>query len=115
MQHMANAANAVKNQPEITVITPVMRYTALSLPQALSAREEPMATMKVTYVVERGSLSEVAREIRRAATVRFTDARIRSKEAPLSGPSETGWNRFSINLPTLAGMIFSTTREAFNA
>ena len=58
-----------KNHPEITVITPVMRYTALSRPQALSAREEPIATMNVTYVVERGSRRDVAREISRAATV----------------------------------------------
>jgi hypothetical protein len=43
-----NAMSAVKNQPEITVITPVIRYTALSLPQARSAREEPIATIKVT-------------------------------------------------------------------
>ena len=115
MQHMVNAAKAVKNHPEITVITPVMRYTALSRPQALSAREEPIATMNVTYVVERGSRRDVAREISRAATVKFTEARIRSKEAPLSGPSGTGWKRFSMNLPTQAGMIFSTAREAFNA
>ena len=42
------AANAVRSQPPITVSTPVMRYTALSRPQARSAREEPIATMKVT-------------------------------------------------------------------
>lgn len=106
---------AVKNHPEITVITPVMRYHGAVRPQALSAREEPIATMNVTYVVERGSRRDVAREISRAATVKFTEARIRSKEAPLSGPSGTGWKRFSMNLPTQAGMIFSPAREAFNA
>jgi hypothetical protein len=39
-----------------------------------------MATMKVTYVVERGSFMEVAKETTALATMRFTDARIRSKE-----------------------------------
>ena len=43
-----NAAPAVMNHPPMTEITPVIRNTALSLPQALSASEEPIATMKVT-------------------------------------------------------------------
>jgi len=42
------ALKAVKNHPPTTVKTPVMRYTALSLPQAPSAREVPIATIKVT-------------------------------------------------------------------
>ena len=44
----ARAANAVRNQPPITFTTPATRYTALSLPHALSAREVPIATIKVT-------------------------------------------------------------------
>ena len=47
-QVMMKAQAAVRNQPEMTVITPEMRYTALSLSQAPSANDEPMATMKVT-------------------------------------------------------------------
>ena len=42
------AVIAVKNQPPTTLITPATLYTALSLPQALSAKEVPMATIKVT-------------------------------------------------------------------
>ena len=42
------AMPAVMNQPPITLTTPVMRNTAVSRFQALSARLEPMATMKVT-------------------------------------------------------------------
>jgi len=36
--------------------------------------------MKVTYVVERGSFNEVANETTALATIRFTEARNRSKE-----------------------------------
>ena len=43
-----NAAPAVINHPPITVITPVMRYTAVSRPQARSAKEEPMAIINAT-------------------------------------------------------------------
>ncbi len=52
---MTNPASAVTNQPVMTVITPVMRYTALSRPHARSASDEPMATMNTTYVVDKGS------------------------------------------------------------
>ena len=38
-----------------------------------------MATMNVTYVVERGSFNEVANETTALATIRFTEARTRSK------------------------------------
>ena len=48
MNDTENAQKAVKNQPPITVTTPDTLYTALSLPHAPSAREVPMATMKVT-------------------------------------------------------------------
>ena len=47
-KQMVNAAPAVINQPPITLSTPVIRNTAESRPQARSAREVPMATMKVT-------------------------------------------------------------------
>jgi hypothetical protein len=40
----------------------------------------PIATIKVTYVVERGSFIEVAQATTALATVRFTDALKRSKE-----------------------------------
>ena len=43
-----NPPSAVMNQPEMTAITPVMRYTALSRPQVRSASDEPMATMNTT-------------------------------------------------------------------
>ena len=42
------AESAVRNQPEMTVSTPEMRYTALSRSQAPSAKDDPIATMKVT-------------------------------------------------------------------
>src|SRR5690606_23759543 len=76
-----NAINAVKNQPEITVNTPVIRYTALSRPHAPSANELAIATINVTYVVERGSLNEVPIVISILATIRFRDARNISNDA----------------------------------
>ena len=45
---MRNPPSAVMNHPEMTAITPVMRYTALSRPHERSASDEPMATMKTT-------------------------------------------------------------------
>ena len=72
------ATPAVMNQPPMTVSTPVMRKTALSLLQARSESEEPMATMKVTKVVESGNLSVVPSAIKREATQRLTEARQRS-------------------------------------
>ena len=42
------AVKAVMNQPEITVSTPEIRYTADSRSQAPSAKLDPIATMKVT-------------------------------------------------------------------
>lgn len=44
----------------------------------MSASDDPMATMKQTYVVERGSLSDVASDMSNAEVVRFTVARIMS-------------------------------------
>ena len=79
-----NAAPAVRNQPPITDTTPVMRNTALSRLQARSESEVPMATMKVTKVVDRGSLSEVPMAMRAPARTRLTEPRTRSKAAPWS-------------------------------
>ena len=42
------ATPAVMNHPPMTEMTPVMRNTALSRVHALSASDEPIATMKVT-------------------------------------------------------------------
>ena len=52
-----------------------MRNTALSRPQARSANDEPMATIKVTNVVERGSLSEVPKAMSKEDTTKFVEAR----------------------------------------
>ena len=73
-----NALNAVKNQPPITLRTPATLYTALSAPQARSAKELPIATINVTYVVDKGSLYEVAIEIKTAATIKLTAALTKS-------------------------------------
>ena len=62
---------AVKNQPPITFKTPATLYTALSLPQALSAKEVPIATIKVTYVVDNGNFIDVAIDIKIPATIKF--------------------------------------------
>ena len=48
MNALANATPAVTNQPPMTESTPVTLNTALSRLHALSARDEPIATMKVT-------------------------------------------------------------------
>src|SRR5574344_1706985 len=53
---MRKDAPAVINHPPITEMTPVTLNTALSLLQALSAKLEPIATIKVTSAVERGNL-----------------------------------------------------------
>ena len=45
---MTKPPRAVTNQPEMTAMTPVMRYTALSRPHERSASDEPIATMKTT-------------------------------------------------------------------
>ena len=58
---MEKAKKAVKNHPPKTVKTPLILYTALSLPQALSANDVAIATEKVTKVVDNGNLSEVAK------------------------------------------------------
>lgn len=102
------ATPAVRNHPPITDITPVMRKTALSRPQARSANEVPMATIKVTNVVERGSLSDVPRAIRAPASTRLTDPRIRSKAAPFSIIVSSALKRLLNQRRTLGGVMRST-------
>jgi len=70
----------VKNHPHITAKTPVIRYTALSRPQTPSAKDVPIETINVTYVVERGNLSDVAIAIKILATVRLIEARSKSND-----------------------------------
>ncbi|GFI67544.1 hypothetical protein IMSAG192_01076 [Muribaculaceae bacterium] len=79
-----NATAAVINHPPITDITPVMRNTALSRLHARSDSDVPMATMNVTKVVERGSFMEVPAAISIPASMRLTEPRMRSNEAPCS-------------------------------
>ena len=100
------AVKAVMNQPEITVSTPEIRYTADSRSQAPSASDEPMATMKVTYVVESGSFRLVAEAMSAAASTRFTLARISSNGSSTSpGASFFFSKRVARLLMTEAGMI----------
>ena len=68
VKQSTNAIPAVMNHPPMTVRTPVTRKTALSRPQARSARDAPIATMNVTYVVLSGSLREVPRAMRSGPT-----------------------------------------------
>ena len=42
------AMSAVTNQPIMTIITPLMRYTALSRPHTRSLSDEPIETMNTT-------------------------------------------------------------------
>ena len=56
-----NATPAVRNQPPITDITPVILNTALFRPHARSESDVPIATIKVTNVVDSGNFSEVPR------------------------------------------------------
>ncbi len=67
-----------------------------------------MATIKVTYVVDNGSFNEVPAEISNADTVRFTEARMRSKEASPTSFSDKGLKRLSMKSKTFFGVILST-------
>ncbi len=104
-----NPPNAVMNHPLTTVITPEIRYTALSRPQARSASDDPIATINPTYVVDKGSLNAVASAISPAALVRLTVARIISKGAPVCSTSATSKRRANIRL-TCLGIHVSTYR-----
>src|SRR5690606_30320016 len=98
---------------EITVSTPVIRYTADSRPHAPSAKELAIATMNITYVVESGSLYEVPTVISILATIRFIDARNKSNEATLlTSPSTSfGWKREFTNAAIRCGTKEETRSE----
>ena len=98
-----NAIPAVMNHPPIADMTPVMRNTALSLPHALSASEVPIATMKVTKVVESGSFIDVPQAMSILASIRLTEPRTRSKAAPSSACDTEGSIRFAIQRFTPEG------------
>ena len=82
MAQMPKATPAVINHPPMTESTPVTRNTALSRLQARSASDVPIATIKVTYVVDNGNLYVVPITISTEASTRFTAARTTSKAAP---------------------------------
>ena len=67
-----------------------------------------MATVNVTKVVERGSLREVPRAIRREDTTKLTAALIWSNAAPLTRMASSLLKRLSIQLRTLRGVTFSS-------
>src|SRR5574344_800695 len=104
---MIKAETAVRNQPPITDKTPVMRNTALSRPQARSASEEPIATINVTYVVDKGSLRLVPIIISIPANTRLTAARTISKDAPSSISISSLLKRLSIHFIVLLGTMLS--------
>ena len=66
-------------------------------------------------MVESGSLSEVASEISRAETVRFTEARTMSNAVPSSSLSSSGWTRLLTKRATGSGVMREMKREAFSA
>ncbi len=76
------AMKAVKNHPPITVSTPVIRYTALSLPQAPSARDVAHGHHKGYIGGGERKFQDVPMAIRILATTRFTEALTRSKDKP---------------------------------
>jgi hypothetical protein len=100
-----NAQNAVKNQPIITLSTPLTLYTALSLPHDLSANAAHIATIKVTYVVDSGSLYEVAIDISILEHMSITEALTKSK-AWLSEEAFTCSNLLQRKYHILFGTIF---------
>ncbi len=79
------ATPAVINHPPITETTPVTRNTALSRLQARSASEVPIATIKVTKVVDSGSFMDVPKAMSMLAIMRLTPPRTRSNAASSSG------------------------------
>ena len=109
------ATPAVTNQPPMTEMTPVTRKTALSRPQARSARDVPMATMKVTKVVDSGSFSDVPKAMSNAASIRFTLPRTRSKAAPFSSCVTAWFMRWLIQALTRRGVWSLTQAWALRA
>lgn len=110
-----NAAPAVRNHPPITEITPVILNTALSRLQARSEREVPIATMKVTKVVERGSFMEVPSAMSAPAKTRLTEPRIRSNAAPWSIIVSSALKRRLNHSLILGGVMRRTQAMADNA
>ena len=68
--------------------------------------------MNVTYVVERGNLSDVPNAMSRPASTRFTDARTRSNAT--SSRSSSGVKRLPIQSFTLCGVFFETASTLFD-
>lgn len=99
------------NQPPITDNTPVMRYTALSRPQARSANEVPIATMKATYVVDKGNFKEVPKAISNPDKTTFTEARTKSKLALSSMIISLWLKRLSIQFLTGVGTILNIVAD----
>ena len=106
MAQAAKATPAVINHPPITLNTPVTRNTALSRLQALSASEEPIATIKVTYVVESGNFRLVPMVMSILANTRFTAARTTSKAALSSNSTSFLSNRLLIQFIRAFGINF---------
>ena len=111
MKQIVKAAPAVMNQPPITDNTPVMRYTALSRPQARSANEVPIATMKATYVVDKGNFKEVPKAISNPDKTTLTEARTKSKLALSSMIISLWLKRLSIQFLTGVGTILNIVAD----
>ncbi len=110
-KHTMKAAPAVVNHPPMTDNTPVMRNTALWRLQARSAKLVPIATMKVTYVVDKGRRRLVPMATRSPAKTRLTAARTWSNAAPAGSTTSSAEKRESIHLLTGAGTRFPKTLE----
>ena len=104
---IVKATKAVMNHPPITDSIPVIRYTALSRPQARSASEEPIATIKVTYVVESGNFIVVPIMINKPESTRLTAARTISNAAPFSRITSSLLKRLSIQRRIPTGITFT--------
>ena len=84
--------------------TPVTRNTALSLPHALSAKLEPIATMNVTQVVDKGNFKLVPMVINMEARTKLTAARTTSKATSVGASWAFSLKRQSIQLTIRAGI-----------
>ena len=88
--------------------------------QALSDRDVPIATIKVTYVVERGNLYDVATDINMAAITRFKLALNLSNDG-LVPSIDFAILSFELNLKDrlilckiLSGIILNLTKRKIN-
>ena len=73
----------------------------------------PIATIKVTYVVERGSFIDVPKAISRPASTKLTEARTKSKAAPSAMMASSFRKRVSIHFFVDSGVSFITAFEMF--